>query len=167
VIGVDASPEMLELARVKVPEGEFLQADLERVPLPDDHVDLVVCGLALVHARDLAPVLAELVRVLRPGGHLVISDQRGLIPGIAGVPVSTDGQDGSPAYVPVRVRLASEYLAAALPLGLQVRRCEEPKRPSPLVAEDGTDLHDDTPKHVPGAAPNVWALHPWAPDCPN
>jgi ubiquinone/menaquinone biosynthesis C-methylase UbiE len=162
VIGVDSSAAMLERAREKVADGEFHEADLHDLPLPDDHVDLVVCALALIHVPDLQPVLAEFVRVLRPGGNLVISDQRGLIPGI-GLPLVKARPDGSPAYMPIRTRLASEYLAAALPLGLQVRRCEEPRRPFPLV-DDG-DLRSATgdvfPDHVPDAPPNIWALHRW------
>jgi ubiquinone/menaquinone biosynthesis C-methylase UbiE len=165
VIGVDSSAAMLERARKKVPDGEFHEADLHQLPLPDDHVDLVVCGLALMHVPDLAPVFAEFVRVLRPGGNLVISDWRGLI-GI-GLPVVKTGVDGSPGYMQTWCRPTSDYLAAALPLGLRVRRCEEPMRPSPLVRDDGTDLYDSTPPHIPGDPPNIWALHPWAPAATN
>jgi ubiquinone/menaquinone biosynthesis C-methylase UbiE len=156
VIGVDSSTAMLDRAREKVPNGEFHEADLSALPLPDDHVDLVVCALALVHVPELEPVLAEFVRVLRPRGNLVISDQRGLIRGI-GLPVVKARSDGSPGYMPIRSRLTSDYLAAALPLGLQVRRCEEPRRPFPLV-DDGDE---GFPEHIPGAPPNIWALHRW------
>jgi len=165
VISVDSSAAMLERARKKVPDGEFHEADLRQLPLPDDHVDLVVCGLAVMHVPDLAPVFAELVRVLRPGGNLVISDWRPLI-GI-GLPVVKEGADGRLGYIPTWAWHASEYLAAALPLGLQVRRCEEPRRPSPLVRDDGSDLYGETPEHVPGAPPNIWALMPWAPAATN
>jgi ubiquinone/menaquinone biosynthesis C-methylase UbiE len=165
VIGVDSSAAMLERAREKVPDGEFHEADLHDLPLPDDHVDLVVCGLALVHVPDLEPVLAELVRVLRPGGDLVISDQRGLI-GVV-LPVVKERTDGSLGYMPIRARLTSEYLAAALPLGLQVRRCEEPRRPSPLVDERGESEGAPVPPHVPGEPPSIWALHRWAPAATN
>ena len=163
VIGTDTSPEMLALAREKVPGGAFHEADLHDLPLADDSVDVVVCGLALSHVPELAPVLAELVRVLRPGGHLVLSDSRGFI-GDIGLPLVRIGPDGSFGYMPVYSRLASDYLAAALPLGLQVRRCEEPRRPHAIVGEDGTDLDDGTPspEHVPGEPPNIWALHPYA-----
>ena len=160
VIGVDTSPEMLARARAKVPEAEFHAADLHDLPLADDSVDLVVCAIALSHVPDLAPVLIEFVRVLRPNGHLVISDSRGLI-GDVGLPLVRVGPDGQVGYMPTYARLASDYLAAALPLGLQVRRCEEPRRPSPLVGDDGTDVYDGSrpPNHVPGSPPNIWSLH--------
>lgn len=162
VIGIDTSPEMLAIAREKMPDGEFYEADLHAVPLADGSVDLVVCAIALSHVSDLAQPLAEFVRVLRPDGHLVISDSRGLI-GDIGLPLVRIAPDGSFEYMPVYARLASDYLAAALPLGLQVRRCEEPRVPSPLFAADGTDIYDGErpPEHVPGNPPNIWSLHPW------
>jgi SAM-dependent methyltransferase len=160
VIGVDSSPEMLARAREKVPGATFHEAELHDIPLADDSVDLVVCAIALSHVRDLEPVLAELVRVLRPKGHLVISDSRGLI-GDIGLPLVRVGPHGEYGYMPVYSRLASEYLVAALPLGLQVRRCEEPRRPSPLYDEGGTDLHEGarSADPVPGDAPNIWSLN--------
>jgi ubiquinone/menaquinone biosynthesis C-methylase UbiE len=160
VIGVDTSPEMLASAREKLPDSAFYQADLRDVPLADDSVDLVVCAIALSHLPDIGQAMAEFVRVLRPNGHLVISDSRGLIADI-GLPLVRIAPGGEPVYMPVWARLPSDYLAAALPLGLQVRRCEEPRRPSPLVGEDGTDLYDGVrpPDHVPGSPPNIWSLH--------
>ena len=76
VIGVDVSAGMLAVAKAKVPGGDFRQGDLRGLPVPDRRVNLVVCSLALTHVPDLAPVFAEFARVLRPGGHLVISDSR-------------------------------------------------------------------------------------------
>jgi ubiquinone/menaquinone biosynthesis C-methylase UbiE len=162
VIGVDTSPEMLTRARENVPDGVFYEADLHDVPLADESVDVVVCALALTHVPDLAQALTEFVRVLRPNGHLVISDSRGLI-GDLGLPLVKTGSGGNFGYMPVWSRLTSDYLAAALPLGLQVRRCEEPRRPYPLVDDDGTPLCDDDPPpdHIPGNPPNIWSLHRW------
>src|SRR5947207_3182663 len=56
VIGVDATPAMLELARHKVPAGEFHHGRLEALPVDDSSVDLVVCGLAVTHVEDMTPV---------------------------------------------------------------------------------------------------------------
>jgi ubiquinone/menaquinone biosynthesis C-methylase UbiE len=168
VIGVDTSPEMLARAREKVPDGVFHEVDLHHLPLADDSVDLVVCAIALSHVPDLGQALEELARVLRPNGHLVISDSRGLI-GDIGLPLVRVGPGGEFGYMPIWSRLASDYLAAALPLGLRVRRCEEPRRPSSLVGDDGTDLYDGVrpPDHIPGTPPNIWSLHALATDATN
>src|SRR5205823_11252433 len=132
------SPEILTVAPEKVPDGELHEADLHDMPLAADSVDLVVCAIALTHVAHLGPALGEFVRVLRPNGHLVISDSRGLI-GDIGLPLVKVGPGGEFGYMPTWSRLASDYLATALPLGLQVRRCEEPRRPSPLFGDDGPD----------------------------
>jgi ubiquinone/menaquinone biosynthesis C-methylase UbiE len=168
VIGVDSSKEMLAIARAKMPNVEFHDGDLHRLPVPDEHVDLIVCALALTHVPALAPVLAEFVRVLRPRGHLVISDSRELIDGV-GLPMVTVGADESPAYMPVWQRRPSEYLSVALPLGLRVRRCEEPRRPFPLVRPDGGPSADTgaAPEHDPDGAPYIWALHRYATEATN
>jgi hypothetical protein len=114
---------MLAAARTNVPSGDFRQGDLTQLPVPGQHVDLVVCSLALAHVRDLAPVFAEFARVLRPGGHLVISDSRMDYPLVVALPAGGHG------YLPHHKHATSEYLTAALPAGLQVRHCEEMRSP--------------------------------------
>lgn len=168
VIGVETSPQMLALARNRVPTGEFYEADLHGVPLDDDSVDLVVCGLAVMHVPDLARAMAEFTRVLRPNGHLVISDSRGLA-GDRRLPVASDRPNGQLGYTPIYSHRTSDYLQAALPLGLQVRRCEEPTVPSPLLGEDGTTIHDGVrlPDFVPGEPFSIWELHARAIEATN
>ena len=168
VIGVDSSPGMLAVAREKVPDGEFHEAELHELPLADDSVDAVVCAIALVHLADIETPFREFARVLRPGGHLVISDQRGLI-GDIGLPVVREGPDGALGYMPSHARLASDYLTVALPLGFQVRRCEEPRVPSPLLDEAGRTIHDGErlPAQNPDEAPDIWALHAEAIEATN
>lgn len=138
VIGVDGSPDMLARARERVPDGDFRIGELARLPVPDDSVDLVTCALALTHNADLDPVLAEFARVLRPGGHVVISD---LHPDMVlrGYNPSLRGPDGTPQRIVSHVHSLGDYLRAALSVGLQVRRCEEPctsrvDRPLPPTA---------------------------------
>lgn len=152
VIGVDISAGMLAVARSKVPGGDFREGDLHELPVPDQHVDLVVCALALTHVPDLAPVLAEFARVLRPGGHLVISDSRMDYTLVNALP------DGGYGYLPHYNRFTSEYLTAALPLGLQVRRCEELRFPrrDPSAARSPERLLPDHPS-------DIWMLRAWVP----
>ena len=159
VIGVDTSPEMLELARAKVPSGEFHEADLSDLPLADESVDVVVCAIAVSHVPELTPVFAEFARALRPGGHLVLSDSRGLIADV-GLPLARRRSDGTFGYIPVWSRLASDYLAAALPLGFEVRRCEEPRRHTAVGGPGG-------PRHRPENPVDIWALHRLIPEAAN
>jgi SAM-dependent methyltransferase len=160
VIGVDSSPEMLAIARAKVPGGEFREGDLHHLPVPDQHADVVVCALALSHVPDLAPALAEFAASC---GHLVISDSRGLF-GYLGTPVVKALPGGRFGYLPHRNHLTSDYLAAALPLGLQVRRCEEPRLPDPVIDPDAAPPSGAVPEYQPA---DHWALQPWCPAATN
>jgi SAM-dependent methyltransferase len=128
VTGVDSSPEMLARACDRVPVAGFMLGDLHRLPVSDGAMDLVVCALALVHVPALGPVMAEFARVLRPGGHLVVSDIHVLSLYLGGVATVVE-PDGRHGQLPATRNLASDYLAAALPLGLQPRSCAEPRWP--------------------------------------
>ncbi|MEU9454520.1 methyltransferase domain-containing protein [Streptomyces sp. NPDC048277] len=156
VIGVDASQEMLALARKRLPDVELHEADLHRLPVPDNAVDTVVCTLALTHVPDLAPVLAEFARVLRPGGHLVLSDAHLLVSYLSPTLARRPGPDGSPSLLAEYHRPLSAYLAAALPLGFQVVHCEEPRRPRHSFDPDTAP--DPLPTHV------SWDLLHWCPE---
>ncbi|MCX5261749.1 class I SAM-dependent methyltransferase [Streptomyces canus] len=75
VSGFDASAGMLELARRRLGDGADLQvADLgSPLPYADDTFDGVVASLVLHYLEDWGPALAELHRVLKPGGRLIAS----------------------------------------------------------------------------------------------
>lgn len=153
VIGVDQSPEMLALAAKRLPDATLLRSDLDSIPLPDDAVDMIVCGLALTHVPSLAPVMAEFARVLRPGGHVVISDAHLLLSYLRPTLPRRPGPDGRPSILAEFHRPLSEYLAVALPLGFQVRRCEELSRPKSLPQADG-----------PLPSEMSWGLLGWCPE---
>jgi SAM-dependent methyltransferase len=168
VIGTDSSPEMLAVARTKLPEGDWRTGDLHDLPVADAEADLVVCALALAHVPDLAPVFAEFARVLRPGGHLVVSDARTLVEGIGRPMLARDAQ-GRAALMRWWDHRTSAYLAAALPLGFAVRACLEPARPDLLVRDEGSTATDapSAAGHDPVGPPNIWALHAYSPDAVN
>jgi SAM-dependent methyltransferase len=75
VTGFDASGLMVDLARKRVGDRAHIdQARLgEVLPYPDAAFDLAICALAIHHVTDRMSAFAELQRVLRPGGALVVS----------------------------------------------------------------------------------------------
>jgi ubiquinone/menaquinone biosynthesis C-methylase UbiE len=156
VIGVDASAEMLAVAAKRLPGVELHQADLRGIPLSDESVDLVVCGLALSYVPDLAPVFAEFARILCPGGHLVISDAHQLLSYLRPTLARPSGPSGDPAILAEYHRPLSAYLSAALPLGFHVRHCSEPHRPGPPSA-----ITSPPPHPLPTAV--SWELMNWCP----
>lgn len=75
VVALDGSAALLEEARRAVPGVEFLEADLQRpLPLPDRAFDVALACLVLHDLRPLPRAFAELARVLRPGGKLLVID---------------------------------------------------------------------------------------------
>lgn len=81
VIAVDPVTEMLESARKRAESGghrnvTFRQGDLSRVPISDASVDLVVAILVLHHVPSVGEAIAEVGRILKPGGKLLIVEQR-------------------------------------------------------------------------------------------
>jgi arsenite methyltransferase len=77
--GLDMTDEMLALARrnaelAGVTNVAFLKGVIEAVPLPAESVDVVISNCVINLSTDKAAVLAEIARVLKPGGRLGISD---------------------------------------------------------------------------------------------
>ncbi|MFE4977524.1 class I SAM-dependent methyltransferase [Kitasatospora sp. NPDC056651] len=124
-IGVDQSPEMLAKARERAPEAEFRAGHLEDLPLDDDSVDLAVCSLAMTHLEDLSAGVAELARVVRPGGRILVSDLHPFVIALQGQCVFVHGADGL-AFVRNHVHLPGQYLKAFTDAGLRVRGLHEP-----------------------------------------
>jgi arsenite methyltransferase len=77
--GVDMTDDMLSLARANAAQAEatnveFLKGEIESLPLPDAAVDVVISNCVINLSTDKPAVLAEMFRVLVPGGRIGISD---------------------------------------------------------------------------------------------
>jgi SAM-dependent methyltransferase len=129
VVGVDSSLEMLQQARGRLPDTALVMGDLHQLPLRKDSADLVVTGLALAHVADLPSVFAEAARVLRPGGHLIISDVHHELVLLGSVPKAL-GPAGQPQIATNHRHTTGDFLRASLATGFSLLSYEEQRRPS-------------------------------------
>ncbi|UYM05670.1 class I SAM-dependent methyltransferase [Solicola gregarius] len=116
--GLDLSPEMLAIAKdaashigrtVTLKEG-----DAHQLPYPDESFDTVVCVFSLCNITDMRKAIAEMHRVLRPGGPLLLADHV-----ISTNPIARGVQR---AFEKLTIRLAGDH---------------QTRRPLPIVTDTG------------------------------
>lgn len=100
VLGVDLHPQRLEEARAQcapLPQCSFLQADIRKLALASDSFDYVWCQFVIEYLREPEAALAELLRVTRPGGRVVISEVDAL--GLHSWPSPPELEEGSRKFI--------------------------------------------------------------------
>lgn len=158
--GVDASPEMLAVARETAPDATFDTGDLENLPFPDGHFDVVVCALALCHLADLTKAVGEIGRVTKSGAKVVLTDPHPMSVAIIShlfVPTA----DGGLGFVRNHPRLIGDYLNAFEQANLGVVRCIEPPIPeSGLTGGIGGKFLDEAVRQALEGMPQaiIWEL---------
>jgi SAM-dependent methyltransferase len=126
VVGIDLTPEMLRIAGRNIPGATFLEADLRTIPIADAQFDLVVCGLALAHIGELDAAVAELGRVLRPGGRAIVSVLHPFQAHLGWhAPFLDEG--GQRRFVREHDHNHADYLSAFRSAGWRVLDCIEPE----------------------------------------
>ncbi len=127
VIGVDMTPEMVDRARENARRAgyanvEFRLGEIERLPVADASVDIVISNCVINLSPDKPSVFAEAFRVLKPGGRLVVSDL------VLKAPLSDDVRHSVEAYVGcvAGAALHADYLAMIRTAGFrEVETVEE------------------------------------------
>jgi SAM-dependent methyltransferase len=146
VLGVDLTPEMLRRASASVPRARFVEADLRRIPAADGQFDLVVCGLALAHVPELDAAVAELARVLRPGGRIVVSVLHPFQAQL-GWHAPFEDERGERRFVREHAHGHADYLRAFRSARVHVRGCVEP-----ALTADEVRAKRRAFRHIPEAA---------------
>ena len=126
VIGIDNSPHMLATAHIPM----RALATMDTLPLATASVDVILCGLATGHLREIGQTFSEMARVLRGSGVALVSDVHPY-PFLNGAQ-RTFPSGGKTYAVEHYVHLVSDYHAAARSAGLRLDALIEPR----LLAED-------------------------------
>jgi SAM-dependent methyltransferase len=103
VTGLDVNEGMLAVATKKAPHIEWRQGTAEALPFDDEQFDAVVCQFGLMFFEDRRVAIQEMIRVLRPNGHLALA-----------VWDSLDRTPGYAAMVDLLKRLFGEQVANGL-----------------------------------------------------
>lgn len=98
-VGIDPVPVMVQTARKKLPKADFYEAGAESIPLPGGVVSLALANCSLSYWADLRGGLAEVFRVLRPGGRLLVIEE-------AFAALSDGAALRSPQDLPIHLRRA-------------------------------------------------------------
>jgi SAM-dependent methyltransferase len=153
VTGFDKSAGMLELARRRLGDGADLRvADLSgRLPFPDDTFDDVTASLVLHYLEDWGPALAELRRVLKPGGRLLVSVEHPFVPTLMHVQAGREANyfatsnrteeydfSGQPALLSIWDRPLHAMTGAFTAAGFQMTAISEPA-PAPAALKQFPD----------------------------
>jgi SAM-dependent methyltransferase len=120
VAGLDAAPDAIEVARERVPEGDFRVGDMGHLPWPDHAFDAVTSFNAFQFARNPTATLAEAARVLAPGGKVgmviwaprEVSQQAGIMEAI-GALAPPQPPDAPGPFALSSIGVAESVLAAA------------------------------------------------------
>jgi SAM-dependent methyltransferase len=160
--GIDPTETLLAAARARDPEGDYRQACAEALPFADASFDLVVSYLTLIDIPDFRAAFAEMTRVLKPGGTLLIANINSFVSSSNGWIKSLDGRylhypvdrylEERATWVEwagIRIhnwhRPLSAYVGALLGQGLQLQYFDEPATNS---GDERQDRHNRAPWFV-------------------
>jgi len=151
-IGIDPTSPLLDAARSRDPRGTYVNGRAEALPFDNDRFDMVIFYLTLIDIAGLDAALSEAVRVLRPGGRVLIANLQSFQtamdmetrekPGEGGVRATMRG------YLTDRAEVASwknisiinhhrpmsRYMSALLDLELVLTHFDEPRAEGPDTA---------------------------------
>ncbi|MGM0560453.1 MAG: class I SAM-dependent methyltransferase [Pseudomonadota bacterium] len=120
VTGLDSSETMIAAAKDRAgrsgTDSDFLVATAQDMPFPPDQFDVVIANTVLCFVKNASPVFAEMSRVLRPGGHLVVGELGKWSTWAASRRVR--GWIGSPLWRKAKFRTPEELRALARSVGL-------------------------------------------------
>jgi malonyl-CoA O-methyltransferase len=126
ITGLDLSSEMIEIARKNCLSGEFWCGDLSTAELEPHYHDVIICALVLGHIKNLKTVLNALLKSLKPGGTIVITDFHPFLTLSNSKRTFKDVLNGETYEVPHHLHLFQEYVRCMHEHSVTLEFLEEP-----------------------------------------
>lgn len=165
-VGIDPTAALIEEAGRRDPDGDYRIGAAEQLDFADASFDLVVSYLSLIDIPDIASAIAEMARVLKPGGTLLIANLNSFTTA-ASPPGWRRDTEGKRSYYPIdnymgeradwvgwraiRIRNwhrpLSTYMQLLLSAGLELRHFDEPQ-PSPDAPADEIEQQRRVPNFL-------------------
>jgi ubiquinone/menaquinone biosynthesis C-methylase UbiE len=146
VTGIDISSDMLFKARkYRNKNIKFLRGNFTKIPAKNNSFDLIVCTLALTHIPNIDKVFSEISRILRPKGHIIISDIHPWLVALGGQAEFFD-ESGKHSYIQNYIHWHSDYFKSFNEFALKIVNLLEPKMEQKHIhlASIGFDLNKKT-----------------------
>lgn len=129
VIGVDVVPELLDAARASAPANvTFVEADATHLPFGRAEFDVAMCRRTLHHVARPELVVAELARVTRPGGTVVVEDQIAPVDPLAALELDRFERERDPSHTRLLPDVDLTHLFDANSLALETVRHRRERR---------------------------------------
>lgn len=125
IFGIDSSHEMLLKAKQIYPMPQLSRSNFLHLPFPSQSFDVVTCGLAVGHVKNLKQVMQEVSRVLVDGGVVVYSDMHPF-GALVGWQRDFTAEDGKTYSLEHHIHLYSEHVQACREAGLVIDAVLEP-----------------------------------------
>lgn len=154
VVGVDRVPELLELARERAPaNAEFVEADATKLPFDDGSFDLACTLRTLHHVPHPDLIVAELARVTRPRGRVLVVDQLGHVDPLESLALDRFEQARDPSHTRLLPDVDLRHLFEAYALAL-LRERRDVERRELAAYLDLAGCEGEARNHAVGLAPH-------------
>jgi malonyl-CoA O-methyltransferase len=126
VVGIDLSPAMIEEAKLVCSKTEFRCSDISNTNIEQSHYDVIICGLVMGHLQSLIPSLPGLLKALKNGGIIILTDFHPFLTMLHLKRTFNDNRSGKEYEIRHHLHLFQDYFKMFSDHGVVIESLEEP-----------------------------------------
>jgi malonyl-CoA O-methyltransferase len=126
IVGLDLSPAMIKEAQLSCRSTEFICSEISTAPLKESHYDVIICALVLGHIADVHAALENLLRGLKSGGSIIITDFHPFLTLARSKRTFKDKSSGKTYEVQHHLHMFTDYFECFKKHNVRIENFEEP-----------------------------------------